>query len=62
MYNATRLPGYATTDLRVGWAIDDAWSLRLTASNVFDREYETAAYYRQPGRTYLLTLRYRANP
>ena len=62
VYNATRLPGYATTDLRVGWAIDDAWSLRLTASNVFDREYETAAYYRQPGRTYLLTLRYRANP
>lgn len=60
VYNTTRLPGYATTDLRVGWTIDEAWALQLTASNVFDREYETAAYYRQPGHTYLLTLRYRA--
>ncbi|MEH6419130.1 TonB-dependent vitamin B12 receptor [Pseudomonas sp. CGJS7] len=57
--NARRLGGYALTDLRLGYAFDAAWSLQLTANNVFDRRYETAAFYNQPGRNYLLTLRYR---
>ena len=57
--NARSLGGYALTDLRLGYAFDAAWSLQLSANNLFDRHYETAAFYNQPGRNYLLTLRYR---
>jgi vitamin B12 transporter len=56
--NRRRMGGYATTDLRISYAMTDAWSVRLTANNVFDKHYETAAFYRQPGRNYLLTVRY----
>jgi vitamin B12 transporter len=28
-------------------------------NNVFDKRYETAQFYNQPGRNYMLTLRYR---
>ncbi|MGH8080152.1 MAG: TonB-dependent vitamin B12 receptor [Lysobacter sp.] len=59
--NARRLSGYALTDLRLGYAFDAAWSLQFSANNVFDRRYETAAFYNQPGRNYLLSLRYRPN-
>ena len=57
--NKSRLGGYALTDLRVGYAIGPAWNVRLSLNNVFDRHYETARYYNQPGRNYLLTLNYR---
>jgi vitamin B12 transporter len=57
--NTIRLGGYATTDLRVGYDIAEAWTLQLTATNVFDRRYETAAFYNQPGRGWFLGLRYR---
>jgi vitamin B12 transporter len=29
---------------------------------VFDRDYETVQYYRQPGREWFLTLRYAHRP
>ncbi|MGB3394033.1 MAG: TonB-dependent vitamin B12 receptor [Stenotrophomonas sp.] len=57
--NSVRLSGYGTVDVRVEYAINDAWSLQARAANVFDREYETVAWYNQPGREYQLTLRYR---
>lgn len=57
--NAVRLGGYATTDLRLEYAFHQDWSLLARASNVFDRDYETVAWYRQPGREYQLSLRYR---
>lgn len=57
--NTIRMGGYATADLRLGFDFAPAWSLLLTASNVFDRRYETAAYYNQPGRGWFLNLRYR---
>lgn len=57
--NTRRLGGYATTDLRIAYAMTEAWSVQFAANNVFDRQYETAAFYRQPGRNYLLTVRYR---
>ncbi|MCM2335286.1 MAG: TonB-dependent vitamin B12 receptor [Pseudomonas sp.] len=57
--NTVRLGGYATTDLRIGYALSPAWRLQVSANNVFDRDYETAAFYRQLGRNYLVTLRYR---
>lgn len=58
--NNVRLAGYGTMDVRVEYAINDAWSLQAKAANVFDREYETVAWYNQPGREYQLTLRYRS--
>ncbi len=56
--NRKRMAGYATVDLRVGYALAPQWQLRLGTDNVFDRDYETAKFYRQPGRSWLLSLRY----
>ncbi len=56
--NANRLPGYGTLDLRLEYAINPDWTLQARASNVFDRDYETIAWYNQPGREYTLTLRW----
>jgi vitamin B12 transporter len=57
--NTLRLPGYATIDLRAEYALHPAWTLQARVANAFDRDYETAAYYSQPGREYGLALRYR---
>ncbi|MCD7097468.1 TonB-dependent vitamin B12 receptor [Stenotrophomonas sp. MMGLT7] len=56
--NTVRLAGYALLDLRVGYKVARDWSLGLSVDNVFDRGYETARWYAQPGRGYRLTLRY----
>ena len=58
--NSVRLAGHGTMDLRVEYAFNDAWSLQARAANLFDRQYETVAWYNQPGREYQLTLRYRS--
>ena len=60
--NLVRLGGYATTDLRLEYAINPDWTVQARATNVFDREYETLAWYNQPGREYGLTLRWRPAP
>ncbi len=57
--NTVRLGGYATTDLRLEYAFHRDWSLLARASNAFDREYETVAWFNQPGREYQLALRWR---
>ena len=56
--NDTRMGGYTLLDLRAGYAFNKQWSLQASVANAGDRDYETAAYYRQPGRAYTLTLRY----
>lgn len=56
--NTTRLAGYGTLDLRLEYAFHPDWTLQARATNVFDREYETIAWYNQPGREYGLSLRY----
>ena len=56
--NANRLGGYALTDLRMAYAFAPAWKVELSANNIFDRRYETARYYNQPERNWMLTLRY----
>lgn len=56
--NTDRLGGYSTLDLRLEYAIAPAWTLQAKVGNVFDREYETVAWYNQAGRTYGLSLRY----
>ena len=60
--NRTRLPGYSTTDLRIGYAFNNDWTVQANVANVFDRQYETAAFFNQPGRNYTLSLRYRPTP
>ncbi|MDD2161601.1 TonB-dependent vitamin B12 receptor [Pseudomonas sp. MIL19] len=56
----SRLPGYALVDLRGEYHIDSEWRLQAKVSNLFDRDYETAQTYEQPGRAFYLTLRYQA--
>ena len=56
--NRQRLPGYATLDLRAGVALGGDWRLQAGLGNVFDRRYQTAMFYPQPGRSWTLGLRY----
>ena len=56
--NTRLLKTYATTDLRAGYAFNPSWRVNLSLNNVFDRQYQTAANYAQPGRAWMLTLRY----
>ncbi len=57
--NSVRMGGYSLVDLRAAYAIDRDWSVQASVANAGDRDYETAAFYRQPGRSYTLTVRYR---
>jgi len=56
--NQNRLGGYTTTDLRASYAFLPSWKVEARLANLFDRNYETAYYFNQPGRTWYLTLRY----
>jgi vitamin B12 transporter len=56
--NQDPLGGYALTSLRAAYALSSDWKLQLALNNVFAKNYETAWYYNQPGRNYMLTLRY----
>jgi vitamin B12 transporter len=59
--NTVRLGGYGTVDLRLEYAISRDWSVLGRVSNLFDRDYETVAWYNQPGREYRLSVRYQPN-
>ncbi len=56
--NTVRLSGYGTLDLRLEYTLNPAWTLQARATNLFDRDYETVAWYNQPGREYGLRLKY----
>lgn len=56
--NTRRLDPYATLDLRGEFAFARDWTLQARLANVFDERYETASFYRQPGREWFVTLRY----
>ena len=56
--NTLEVAGFSTLDLRAEWRIAPSWTLLARAGNVFDREYETSAYYAQAGRNYSVTLRF----
>lgn len=53
-----RVGGYGTLDLRAEARVAASWRVQLRAANVFDRHYETIAWYNQPGRAVYLTVRY----
>ncbi|MCX7946464.1 MAG: TonB-dependent receptor [Hydrogenophilus sp.] len=56
--NSVRLSGYSRLDLWVHRSLTPDWRLELRANNLFDRTYQTAAGYLQPGRELFLALRY----
>jgi vitamin B12 transporter len=56
--NRTRLAGYATVDLRAEYRLDRAWRLQGKVENLFNKDYETAYLYNQPGRGFYVMLRY----
>lgn len=60
--NTRRLGGYATVDLRGEYAFAKDWRVQARIENVFDKDYETAEFFNQPGRGYYITLRYRPQP
>jgi vitamin B12 transporter len=57
--NTRRLGGYGVLDLRAEYRPHKDWALQLKVGNVFDKNYETAAFFRQEGTNVFLTLRYR---
>lgn len=56
--NTHRLGAYALTNLRTSWQVARDWKLQLALNNVFNKDYETVYYYNQPGRNFMLTLRW----
>ncbi len=56
--NTRELGGFATLDVRGEYAFAADWTLQARVANVFDRDYETAAFYNQPGREFFVTLRF----
>ena len=56
--NDIRLDPYALVDLRADYSFSKSLRLQGRIENLFDEEYETAAYYNQPGRSFYLTVRY----
>jgi vitamin B12 transporter len=57
--NTRRMGGFATLDVRGEYAFAADWTLQARVANAFDKHYETAAFYNQPGREWSLMLRYR---
>lgn len=56
--NTLPMGGYGLVDLRAGWDFSPQWTLALAVNNIADKHYQTARFYEQPGRNWLLTLRY----
>lgn len=56
--NSQRLGSYATVDLTVDYAINDAWSVQGKIANALDREYSTVRFYPQNDRTFFASLKY----
>ncbi|MFZ5609104.1 MAG: TonB-dependent vitamin B12 receptor [Pseudomonadota bacterium] len=56
--NGQKLDGYMTLDVRAEYALSKAWKVQARLANVANKQYETAAFFNQPGRNFFLTLRY----
>lgn len=54
------LPGYGLVNLRAGWEFAPDWTASVSAENVFDKDYETAGGFKNPGRAAFITVRYGA--
>lgn len=56
--NRIGLGAYALVDLRAEYDFNESLRVQAKIENLLDQDYETAAYYNQPGRGFYLTLRY----
>jgi len=56
--NSIHLGGYSTWDLRSEYRVNTDWHVQVRVENLFDKRYETAYLYNQPGVGVFLTLRY----
>ena len=56
--NRVRLDGFTLVDLRADYALTRSISVQGRVENLLGEDYETAAYYNQPGRSFFLTVRY----
>jgi len=56
--NTRQLGGYSSVDLRAEYSMNNAWRLQARIANLFDKEYQTAAFFNQTGRSVFMTLRY----
>ncbi|NOY62821.1 MAG: TonB-dependent vitamin B12 receptor [Gammaproteobacteria bacterium] len=56
--NTRKISGYSTIDFRAQYRLTKAWKLQARIENLLDKEYETASFYNQPGRSFFVTLRY----
>ncbi len=56
--NTVCLDGYTLFDLRADYAFTDVLRIEGRIENLFDEDYETAAFFNQPGRTLFVSLRY----
>ena len=59
--NTIEIDAFTLVDLRVKYIFHKNWLFEIAVKNVFDEEYETAAFYNQDGINALATLRYRPN-
>lgn len=56
--NTRKLDSYVRFDLRAEYIINKNWRIQGRIENLFDKHYETAAFFNQPGRNFFATLRY----
>ncbi|HVY22748.1 MAG TPA: TonB-dependent receptor [Steroidobacteraceae bacterium] len=56
--NSYRLGGYTTLDINASWNFTKTFSAQLKFGNVFNRQYESAALFNQPGRNVYFTVSY----
>jgi vitamin B12 transporter len=53
------LGGYGLVHVRAAWPLAHGWALEARVENLFDREYELAHRFNTPGRSGIVTLRWR---
>ena len=58
-FGSSLVGGYASTDLILGYRLNQAMSLRLRAGNIFDKDYQLVDGFYTLGRTAQLTFDYR---
>lgn len=56
--NTRKLDSYVRFDIRAEYIINKNWRIQGKIENLFDKHYETAAFFNQPGRNFFATLRY----
>lgn len=56
--NQVRLAPYTLVSLRAEYALSDSMRIQGRVENLLDEDYETAAFYNQPGLGFYLTVRY----